>query len=997
MLALVALLRTGKGGYLAVRVKHLEEELARVRALLAGGVGPAAGKAAASVEAGDEAGGEADEIEAALDAPDFAAAASRADSERVGSAPRSGSADADVPAAPAAPSSPLAPPPSGLRPVQQPPGQPARSPLAQIDWEQWLGVRGAAVLGGTALALAGLFFFRYSIEHGLIPPWLRVVLGALTGLAAIAAAERSLRQRYAGTANALAGGGLVILYAAFWAAGNLYDLIPLAAVFVLMVVITVAGSVLSWHHESLVIAVIGLLGGFLTPLFASRGTDNPIGLFAYVLLLDAGMLALARRMRWPLLGLLGLAGTTLYQLLWIGGSMGPERTLLGLAILAVFALLFVLATPRDPGAEGARVWRWSQYAGVLLPLVSAIYFAASSDLDTGILSLGALLVVLGLAAGWLARQHGEPLLALGAAAATLGVVVVWVVKNPALGNTPWMVALVFAALAAAHQAGVELRRRDDADVAGRGANAAANAATLVGLGLLVLLVLAGALRTFPLWPLLLGWLGVAAVLVRQATFPGRGRVQIAAALGVGAGLALYRFQNSSPETAPAYALVLPTMLLVALAWQGASILQARLASRRSAEHAAAAIALVLLLGRVPDPSPGALVGLGVPVALGFLMLLAATRLGGGPWLMVATLATALVQFAWTMDLHPEPSRLGLALAVLSSGLFTAWPLVAAGRLRDDAWTWRAAAVAGLAWFPTVVVLFEDRFGDAAIGVVPLALGALTVAAAARARELWPVGDARRVSALAWLCGAALALLTAAIPLQVEKEWITIGWALEGAALVLLWTRLDHPGLKYTALALLLAVTLRLAGNPEVLIYHSRAAWRIFNWIAYAYLVPAAALVYSARLLLPLEVPRLRSWERPFYVRERPFAAGGAGLAALIVVFVWINLAIADWFSPADQLRLLAARTPAEKLVLSIAWALYAVALLVLGVRLKSGSLRWASLVLLMVTIGKIFLYDVGELSDLYRVGALLGLAVSLIVVSLVYQRFVFRRPEGGSS
>ena len=46
--------------------------------------------------------------------------------------------------------------------------------------------------------------------------------------------------------------------------------------------------------------------------------------------------------------------------------------------------------------------------------------------------------------------------------------------------------------------------------------------------------------------------------------------------------------------------------------------------------------------------------------------------------------------------------------------------------------------------------------------------------------------------------------------------------------------------------------------------------------------------------------------------------------------------------------------------------------------------------LLLITIGKIFLYDVGELTDLYRVGALLGLALSLIVVSLVYQRFVFR-------
>jgi len=992
-MALVALSRTGKGGDLAARVKHLEEELARVRALLAGGAKPAADRGGAFSEADPEAAAEigvgAGEGDASWSEPGVQLEFPGGDTATVAGTADPGTVFEDAPRAPAPP--PLPPPPSGLRPALEPPPPPA--PLTQVDWERWLGVRGAAVLGGAALALAGLFFFRYSIEHGLIPPWLRVVLGVLTGIAAIAGAEWSLRQRYAGTANALAGGGLVILYAAFWAAGNLYELIPLGAVFVLMIVVTVAGSLLSWRHESLVIAVIGLVGGFLTPLFASRGSDNPIGLFAYVLLLDAGVLLLARRMRWPLLGVLALAGTTAYQLLWIGGRMDPERVLLGLAILGVFALLFVFASPREPDQDEARAWRWAQYAGVLLPLVTAIYFAASSDLATGILPLGALLVVLGLAAAWLARQHDEALLALGAAAATLGVMIVWVVQNPALDGTPWTVALVFVALAAAHHVGVELQRPDEEAAAGRSFRAVARAATLVGLGLLVLLVLAGALRTFALPPLLAGWLGIAAVLVRQGTFPGRGRVQVAAAAGVGAGLALYRLNDSLAETAPAYAMVLPTMLLVALAWQGLALLQARLASWRAAEHAAAAIALVLLLGRLPDPSPGAVVGLGVPLALGFFVLLAATRLGGGPWLLVATLATALVQLGWTMDLHPEPSTTGLVVVALSSVLFTAWPLLAAGRLHDDRWAWRAAALSGLAWLPAAGTLFEDRFGDAAIGLVPLALGAVSVAAAARARDLWPEDDARRTSALAWLCGVALSLVTVAIPLQVEKEWITIGWALEGAALLALWTRLDHPGLKYTALALLLAVTVRLVGNSEVLVYHPRSAWRIVNWLAYAYLVPAAALIVSARTLLPLEVPRLRAWERPFYFRERPLAAGAAGLAALIVIFVWINLTIADWFSSADELRLLAAQTSAEKLVLSLAWAVYAIVLLVLGVRSKSGSLRWASLVLLMVTIGKIFLYDVGELTDLYRVGALLGLALSLIVVSLVYQRFVFRRDD----
>ena len=59
-------------------------------------------------------------------------------------------------------------------------------------------------------------------------------------------------------------------------------------------------------------------------------------------------------------------------------------------------------------------------------------------------------------------------------------------------------------------------------------------------------------------------------------------------------------------------------------------------------------------------------------------------------------------------------------------------------------------------------------------------------------------------------------------------------------------------------------------------------------------------------------------------------------------------------------------------------------------RRRSSGLRWVSLTMMVVTIGKVFLYDLGQLRDLYRVVSLLGLALSLIVVSLAYQRFVFR-------
>ena len=56
---------------------------------------------------------------------------------------------------------------------------------------------------------------------------------------------------------------------------------------------------------------------------------------------------------------------------------------------------------------------------------------------------------------------------------------------------------------------------------------------------------------------------------------------------------------------------------------------------------------------------------------------------------------------------------------------------------------------------------------------------------------------------------------------------------------------------------------------------------------------------------------------------------------------------------------------------------------------SSQGLRWISLAFLVLTIGKVFLYDLGELEDLYRVASLVGLAISLILVSLAYQRFVF--------
>jgi uncharacterized membrane protein len=248
----------------------------------------------------------------------------------------------------------------------------------------------------------------------------------------------------------------------------------------------------------------------------------------------------------------------------------------------------------------------------------------------------------------------------------------------------------------------------------------------------------------------------------------------------------------------------------------------------------------------------------------------------------------------------------------------------------------------------------------------------------------------RRSALAWFAAVALGFVSVAIPLQLDKQWITIGWALEGLAVIALWRRIDHPGLKYFGLALLAATTVRLVANAAVLGYYERSGTPVVNWLLYTYLVPAAALVGSALLLRGHEAARAQTWER-WYGKGRDWGAILAGLAAVAVVFAWINLTILDAFGTGPRLTVSLARQPARDLTTSIAWAVYAVVLLALGVARRSGLLRWISLLFLLLTIGKVFLYDLGELRDLYRVVSLLGLAVSLILVSLAYQRFVFRK------
>ena len=113
----------------------------------------------------------------------------------------------------------------------------------------------------------------------------------------------------------------------------------------------------------------------------------------------------------------------------------------------------------------------------------------------------------------------------------------------------------------------------------------------------------------------------------------------------------------------------------------------------------------------------------------------------------------------------------------------------------------------------------------------------------------------------------------------------------------------------------------------------------------------------------------------------------------ILTFLLLNIEIADYFSVGPTLTFSFSGNFARDMTYSIAWALFAFALLLVGMKQKTGWVRYAGVALLLITLLKLFLHDLGNLSQLYRIGAFIGVAIVLIVASFVYQRFLVPRAE----
>jgi uncharacterized membrane protein len=1063
---------------------------------------------------------------------------------------------------------PIGPPPP---PTPHPP-RPTPTPRKPFDWESLIGVKLFSWIAGIALVLAALFFLSYSVEHGWLNPTVRASLGLATGIILLLVCELRVARNYSFTANAMDGAGIAILYATLFAMHALWHLLPASAVFVLMLIVTAIAVLLSIRRDSVFIALLGLVGGFATPALLSTGENKPIALFSYLLLLNVGLLFVAIQRRWPLLTLLSVVFTVIYEWGWIGKFLTVSQLPLAVTIFILFAAAAAASLWMRRQADMAqRRFDFAAISSAGLPLLFAIYVAAVSSygVQYNILFTFLLFITTGLSviaifrgpvwlhllgggtialvlvvwratsytpAAWpavlawiaafvviqLALSHftsiprtiiapaflllfpalamlpipaSAPMLLFGtlfvlvaiiaayairhnagagyAIAAFLAIVTegVWSADNvkPATLTTA---LIIYAAFALLFLAVPVIARRLGRDIVSQRTMIAL---VLGSIGVLFFLTF-GDVAPHALWILaiLLVIINIGAITQSK---PGQRAILAASAilvswivitvwcsnalnvtslisaliviggfalLAVGGGVFIARAENGDTSTtflglighlflfaiATQSALAFPpwpifTVLFVLDLAIGIAALYLRRVPLMTAAMAASQLVLmvwaistnaapwpVVALGAAIAVCVMALVWFGinrrfavaaiVALALGDVVMMIACSTSSTP-LFVPLLAShlfvgiAMLAVAWMIEQHDIAIFAVVLLAIANSfsrastpaqqlmfagaiyAIFIAYPLLLGTRTKRFIQPYLTAVLAGVPFFFTARMAIRSAGYEHLIGLLPVFQAALMLLLVWRLLRIEPAGE-RLLSRLALTAAAALAFITVAIPLQLEKQWITIGWALEGAALIWLFRRIPHRGLLAWSGALLAAALVRLSLNPAVLSYHPASHIAIVNWYLYTYLVTAAAFFVAAKLLPDDEAEELTA--------ARPIA----NACGTILLFFVVNIEIADFYSTGPTLTFnFFSSSLAQDLTYTIGWALFAVAMLIAGLVLHSRAARVAAIILLLVTVLKCFLHDLARLGGLYRVGSLLGLTISLLLVGVLLQKFVIRK------
>ena len=853
--------------------------------------------------------------------------------------------------------SPLVPTPAATTPARAPARPAAPPPRTRatagelVERWQLLGPRGFAIVGGAVTALGIGLLFVLAANRGWIGPAERVLIGAVAS-ALVFGAGLAVRARYGQLLAALAavGAGTAGAYATLAAATARYDLVPDALALPLAGLIAALTTAVALAWGSQILAGVGLVGSALAPALQAIDTGMTPASAAFAVIVLAATAVVAARRRWePLLisvaAIVGAQTLVLVTDLDWAGDVGAIAV--GLALAAVLLGAGVLLRLGRAGDDLESLPATLVLAGTGVALLTAARLLEDGT-DRGVVLLAAGGVWAGI---WLALQARDRSLAFLVGSSALGLIAVAtadLLSDDALALAWAAQAILLSALAA--------RLRDARLQVGGLVYLALAACHVLALDAPPTILFDPELAD-PRASVALAATAVAALvagLTAPATHVPATETGVLSFLsGLRAFLELHRrpLRESLLFMAGVLGVLASAVLLTGLSFEAGHLVVSFIAA------ASGAAGLAVAARRQS-------VGLIVATLLALLVVLAESlfdaqelmrddgRSVGGLSMLAAAAGLLAGTFALRV-LHPTRRRLGIV-----SGI---------------------AAFVALAWSAyalELVVPHEDvyeaseRWGGIGMLVVAVVYVALAV-------SVFGPGRLRNLSTTLWACGVVAALWAEGLILQDGRAFAAAaaltGGCLAVAALPLRELRLAWAGAIVTGLATL--GTLGFVAPP----YHflvANASPADGLWVLVACVVGAAAV---AGVLYGADRPEWRSAGVVF---------GALALYALSLGVLGIVVRVSGASIEADFER--------GHTVVSSLWALVGLAGLVYGLARGSKVVRFAGLGLFGVSLAKIFLYDLSELSSVARAASFIAVGAAILAGGAALQKLSARLDDARS-
>ncbi|HKK38367.1 MAG TPA: DUF2339 domain-containing protein [Cryomorphaceae bacterium] len=215
-----------------------------------------------------------------------------------------------------------------------------KGPKSKSDLEKFIGENLISKIGIAITIIGVAIGAKYSIEHDLINPLTRIILGYIAGLGLLGFGIK-LKKNYTNYSAVLVSGAIAIMYFITFAAYDFYFLIPQLPAFALMVIFTAFGVVAAISYNQQVIAHIGLVGAYSVPFLLSDGSGKVATLYAYMAIINIGILAISFQRYWKAMYYSAFGLSWLIYLGWfVTDYSNADYFQVALIFATVFFLIF---------------------------------------------------------------------------------------------------------------------------------------------------------------------------------------------------------------------------------------------------------------------------------------------------------------------------------------------------------------------------------------------------------------------------------------------------------------------------------------------------------------------------------------------------------------------------------------------------------------------------------------------------------------------------------